>query len=158
MTKKIPQNSSAQFRLEALSMPEPNSGCWIWMRTINTAGYAHLTYLGKSHRGHRLSWKIYKGQIPIGMYVLHHCDNRACINPDHLFLGTAADNMVDMIKKNRQRHDRGELASRAILTEQDVLEIRASTLSMKELVRKYGVHRNTIDAVRLRQSWKYLAG
>lgn len=153
---RAPVKSSAQYRIETNSIPEPNSGCWIWLKCLNHHGYAHLTYKGKQHRGHRLSWETYHGPIPDGLLVLHRCDNRACVNPEHLFVGTYADNMGDMIKKGRDRHDRGERASRAILTERDVIEIRTSTLSLTELCKRYSAHRNTIDAVLKRQSWKHL--
>jgi hypothetical protein len=80
-------------------MPEPNSGCWIWVhgrsRRNNYPGFYQW-------RAHRVSWIINKKQqIPKGLFVCHHCDNKLCINPKHLFVGTASDNMIDKVKKGR---------------------------------------------------------
>jgi hypothetical protein len=84
---------------------EAKSGCWEWTGTSNQLGYGLVTY--KADHGwttttaHRKYWELVKGKIPEGMQVNHRCDNRICINPDHMFLGTQLDNMRDMIKKRR---------------------------------------------------------
>jgi hypothetical protein len=79
-------------------------GCWLWTGTINKAGYGQITPR-KGHKAlaHRLSWMMLRGDIPPGMCVLHHCDNPPCVNPEHLFIGTAKDNMQDMYRKGRAR-------------------------------------------------------
>jgi HNH endonuclease len=86
-------------RFEAKYMPEPNSGCWLWMGSIRGQGYAQ-TGVGERY-AHRFSYEHYKGKIPEGMRVLHKCDTPTCVNPDHLFLGTAKDNTHDALKKGR---------------------------------------------------------
>lgn len=90
-------------RFEAKYIPEPNSGCWIWTGAPQrTRGrYGSFNYFGKPTPAHRVSWLLYRGEIPLGLYVLHRCDNGFCVNPDHLFLGTQQDNMDDMTKKGR---------------------------------------------------------
>jgi hypothetical protein len=76
--------------------------CWHWMGVRNTFGYGRMTYEGRSQVAHRLSYRAFVGEIPEGLSVLHRCDNRACINPEHLWLGTYSDNMRDCIAKGRR--------------------------------------------------------
>lgn len=80
---------------------EDKSGCWIWMGRPNFYGYGQFMMMYKNYRAHRLSYEIHKGKIPNGMHVCHTCDIRLCVNPKHLFLGTAKDNMHDCHKKGR---------------------------------------------------------
>ncbi len=79
-------------------------GCWVWMANTFRNGYGGFTLNGKHTLAHRASWVIFNGEIPTGLQVLHKCDNSLCVNPDHLFLGTAADNIYDMVSKGRQRN------------------------------------------------------
>ncbi len=86
--------------------PEPTSGCWLW-----TAGESHgYGVIGDGHGGaefaHRASWRIFRGDIPSGMNVCHHCDVPFCVNPDHLFIGTQKDNVRDMANKGRHGQQR----------------------------------------------------
>jgi hypothetical protein len=76
-------------------------GCWEWAASLNDAGYGQMSVNGVPDRAHRISWHIHRGEIPDGLFVLHKCDNRRCVKPDHLFLGTHADNMRDMSRKGR---------------------------------------------------------
>lgn len=81
-----------------------SDGCWVWSGTINrTTGYGSLTVERKSRYAHRLAWELDHGPIPAGLCVLHRCDNRRCVRPDHLFLGTFADNTRDMMAKGEAR-------------------------------------------------------
>jgi hypothetical protein len=75
--------------------------CWHWCGVRNTFGYGRMTYEGRSQVAHRLAWIAWNGPIPDGMSVLHKCDNRACVNPDHLWLGTYSDNLRDCWAKGR---------------------------------------------------------
>ena len=89
-------------RLEANSIPEPNSGCLIWIGPAHWKGYGQIHKDGKKQRAHRVAWTLKNGPIPEGLCVLHHCDMPPCINPDHLFIGTQQDNVADMIAKGRR--------------------------------------------------------
>lgn len=88
---------------EIRSMPEPNSGCHIWlgpqMKLRN--GYGNFICEGVQKRAHRAAWEFYRGPIPAGLHVLHRCDTPLCVNPNHLFLGTQQDNMKDKRRKGR---------------------------------------------------------
>lgn len=79
---------------------EPNSGCWLWVGGWQRAGYGHMHYNGEIV-AHRVSAHLFKGGIPSGLHVLHRCDVRECVNPDHLFFGTHSDNMKDCARKGR---------------------------------------------------------
>lgn len=81
---------------------EKTDFCWLWRGKLNSAGYGSITFCGKKYGTHRLSYEIYIGPIPDGMCVLHKCDNRKCVNPSHLWIGTNSDNQKDCIKKERQ--------------------------------------------------------
>jgi hypothetical protein len=108
---------SAQDRVHLLSIPEPNSGCWLWIGTgrTNPSGleYGRLVFGSRSDgsrrsvSAHRLSYTAFKGEIPTGMNVLHKCDVPFCVNPDHLFLGTQGENMQDCLMKGRVRNWQG---------------------------------------------------
>lgn len=92
--------------IEKWSIPEPNTGCVLWTGSLVNDTYGQLSFRGESHRAHRASYQAFKGPIPPGLYVLHHCDTPACVKPEHLFLGTAGDNARDCARKGRNRGPR----------------------------------------------------
>ena len=111
-------------------------------------------------QAHRFSWELYKGSIPDGdgyhgVCVLHRCDNRACVNPDHLFLGTQADNIRDMIRKGRNDDRSGERNFSAKLSQRDVNEIRslAGRLPQRAIAEKFGVSQSQISHIIRGAGW-----
>lgn len=130
--------------------------CWNWLAGCGKAGYGSLTIRQKRWTSHRFAWTITNGTIPDGLFICHSCDNRKCCNTSHLFLGTAADNVRDAVSKNRNAS--GEKSSSAILTEQQVREIRKryaqGGITTYGLGDEYGVSFTTIHAVITRRSWK----
>lgn len=80
---------------------EKTESCWLWRGAVDTAGYGDCWFRGRTTGAHRVSWQIFRGEIPDGLFVLHKCDNPICVNPDHLFLGTHSDNMQDASAKGR---------------------------------------------------------
>ena len=133
------------------------SGCWEWQAGRGAGGYGAFCWRGSERRAHRISYEAYKGAIPDGMVVRHTCDNPACINPDHLTVGTMKDNAADRQLRGRGHKLRGETVGTAKLTEKEVLEIRASSLSLREVAEKYGIDHSNAWAIRAGKSWKHLS-
>ena len=133
--------------------PEPFSGCWLWTRGITGGGYGTSYMNGNPIVAHRLSWIFYRGDIPAGMFVCHKCDIKLCVNPDHLFLGTQYDNMLDASRKKRLPRGKGELNGQSKLSWVKAQFIRSSKQTNTELARKFGVDRKTIRCVRNNTTW-----
>lgn len=146
-------------------------GCWEWTACRNWGGYGKLGTGGKHGEtilAHRFSWEFHVGPVPTGLLVLHRCDNRLCVRPDHLFLGTHAENSADMVAKKRQSRGearalvarRGEGHGRAKLTAEDVFEIRRlyrpGVVTLKALAQKYGVGSYAIWAASTGKTWAHL--
>jgi hypothetical protein len=140
------------------------SGCWLWSGKVNDRGYGRLHIAGKDIYAHRAAWEQSRRQrIPEGKIICHHCDTPLCINPDHLYLGTHADNHRDMDERGRRvpppRNDlRGEKSWAHKLTEQQVLEIRASPDLQRVLAERYGVRQNTISRIKTGRRWAHAEG
>jgi hypothetical protein len=132
--------------------------CWLWTGKAIRHGYGAITTRGKSIGVHRLSYELAYGPIPPGMCVCHKCDVRACVRPDHLFLGTLQDNHDDMVRKGR--HVLGPKVRQARLRPDDIPAIRAAyktqRFSHADLARQYRVSTSTIQRVVARESWKHI--
>ena len=137
------------------------NGCWEWTGSTRH-GYGRIT-VGSRRDGpraymstHRYSWEVHYGEIPAGMYVCHKCDNRRCVNPDHLFLGTAKDNAADRESKGRNNHVVGERIGTSKLKVGDINVIRNSSLPSRVIASEYGVNKSTILDVRSGRRWAHV--
>lgn len=145
----------------------PN-GCWIW-KGGHTEGYGQFRLRTRSITAHRISWLIHKGTIPKGMCVLHNCpggDNRECVNPDHLWLGTRGDNNRDCCVKgdsgphnHPERMRRGEGCAFAVLTEEKVKEARGLRLRgwiFPRIASHFGVSVTAVSLAVKRKTWRHV--
>lgn len=139
--------------------------CWEWIAAHYPSGYGKMLVDGRVVGAHRYSWMLHKGPIPRGTgahgwCVCHRCDNKRCVNPAHLFLGTHADNMADKVRKGRQGALRGERHSIAKLSDDDVRSIRhryaEGGVTQTALAREFGVWPGTINYVIHRKFWTHV--
>lgn len=124
--------------------------CWEWQAST-AHGYGQLSVGKHMALAHRFSYELHNGPIPDNLWVLHKCDNPLCVNPAHLFLGTNADNMADMVKKGRQK--------RSKFTDEQIVEIRklrASKYTLQSIADKFDTAKSTVFAIVGRKFWKHI--
>lgn len=176
MRKNTPNSSFTQNRADYLSyflpLVDKTETCWLWIGSIAPNGYGSCRQYRGFRTPHRVAWALWRGDIPHGMYVCHKCDVRVCVNPDHLFIGTPADNNHDMAAKGRLRwatwHQaltqypdrRGEKCATARLSASDVLEIRARydgrISSFKVLAEEFGISPSYVQKIIYRKRWTHI--
>jgi DNA-binding CsgD family transcriptional regulator len=151
-------------RLLEGSVVDEQTSCWNWIKKIHSTGYGQLGINGKVETAHRASYMWFVGPIPRGraLEVRHFCNNRKCINPSHLGLGTKSDNQQDSIRHGTKfiPAQRGEQIWSAKLTEEDVLKIRcllSEGHTNREIAELFDIGNGAVSKIRLRQRWKHLA-
>ena len=139
--------------ITANSTPVPESGCWLWTLGWSAKGYGATKYGGFNY-AHRASFAAFVGPIPDGMMVCHKCDTRACVNPDHLFLGTPKDNIADASRKGRMHPGTSNYNSK--LTPDVVRQIRSTKgrVSAREWARRTGTSHATVAMARRGDTWR----
>lgn len=145
----IKWSTTATYEDTFWSKVRKSDGCWEWLAAKNGNGRGAVSFRGKMDLAYHVAWILTHGEIPDDLYVLHRCDNPGCVNPDHLFLGTQADNIADKVAKGRQA--RGADYSNARLTQAQAEEIRtryqAGGISTYQLAREYGVSQQTTHRI-----------
>lgn len=130
------------------------TACIEWNKAKDKAGYGVSWLNGKWIRAHRKAYIQNKGEIPDDLVVRHTCDNKACVNPDHLILGTHQDNSTDMVSRDRQA--KGSLVGTAKLTEEIVVMIRSLSGSSQQLAKFFDCSKTTIKDIRNNKIWKHI--
>jgi hypothetical protein len=153
MLKNKPRGRPIAERIAEKAKPV-ESGCHEWQGCLLPNGYGQVHLKGKTVLAHRAAYEVANGPIPDGLFVLHSCDNRKCVNPDHLSVGTRDDNAADMVSKLRQAH--GTKNGHAKLTSEQVRDIRAAIGSCKEIGARYSVTYSTVSMIRSGRIWKHV--
>lgn len=160
-----PKPRSATERFASYVSPEPNSGCWLWTGGLSAKGYGRFRMGGKGAQQvgpHVFSYMLNVGKVPQGMYVLHHCDVPCCVNPSHIYVGTAADNARDAVARKRMKglfasgHDPRRGRKNRKLTDADVRAIRSDLRVASVVAPEYGVCRSTIEKIRLGRLYRHV--
>ena len=134
------------------------NSCWEWTAAKINAGYGQVSLNGTTVLAHRFAWVLHFGDIPEGLCVLHKCDNRGCVRPDHLWLGTKADNQRDMVDKGRSARLQGEDHGRSKLTEAQAILIKNTypAASQYLLADVYGIDQSQISRIINGDNWRHL--
>jgi hypothetical protein len=144
-----PADEMARLLLKVSRSPD---GCWLWMDALDKDGYGKFQAAGgTTERAHRASWRLHGGQAADGLLCLHRCDNRACVNPEHLFLGTQRDNIQDMISKGRRGNPNAGIDAGV------AAQIKAALLSGRrgvDVAADFGVSRATVYQIKSGKTWK----
>lgn len=143
---------SVQERFD-VSHRKSDVGCWNWIGSL-VRGYGSLMDNYKRKYAHRVSYELHVGAIPEGKYVCHRCDNPLCVNPAHLFLGTAKDNISDMIRKGRRRPDYfGENSRKAKITNVQASQIRSDPRTYRAIGADFGLSSSAVSNIKNGITW-----
>ena len=138
-------------RFEDKCMPEPMSGCWLWIAGFLHNDYGSFFYEGRNQKASRVAWKIYRGPIPEGLCVLHKCDIRSCVNPDHLWLGTVADNNADTRRKGRAVFMPGDYRGHVKVTDKQIDRLRylraTTDITLEDLGKQFGLTKGYVGQI-----------
>lgn len=169
MRERVEISEEAASRFWSKVDKRGDNDCWLWTGSRSRSGYGSLTMSGKPMKAHRVSFMMANDGIPKGLFVCHTCDNPPCVNPRHLFSGTARDNVEDMVRKGRNvrpvrdeskvAYVRGMTSPAAKLTDQDVLDIRrrrATGELRKFIAADYGVDVTLVSQIAYKKIWKHI--
>jgi hypothetical protein len=141
---------------EKVDVRDPHE-CWRWLASTKDGGYGKIAdEEGRIQLAHRVAYRLVVGDIPSEQVVCHRCDNSGCVNPQHLFLGTQADNLRDMRVKRRDNPPRGSRHPKARLDEALVARIRADARSHRRIARDYGIGKSTVGMVKAGVTWTHV--
>jgi predicted XRE-type DNA-binding protein len=133
--------------------------CWEWTAGKDRYGYGSIRINNKVLRTHRVSYQLHYGDFDIALFVCHKCDNKKCVNPEHLFLGTHQDNMTDKVNKGKQPNLIGKNNPNTKLTEDNVIQIKKLLfvgMKQREIAQKYNVSQNQISQIKNNKAWKHI--
>lgn len=133
--------------------------CWVWVSGVWRSGYGRFDLSGSSRRAHIVAWTFTHGPPSDGLEVCHACDNKLCVRPSHLWVGTHAENMADMVAKGRSPRMQGEAHHQAKLTEADVREmrrLRAERVTYRDLAERFGVSQSMIGQIVQGRAWTHV--
>ncbi len=139
-----------------IDIPDDPMRCWEWQSNLYATGYGLYNFQGKTQRAHRIMWYLIHNKWP-EQFLLHSCDNKICVNPNHLREGTQKENITDAMQRNRLA--KGEQHGQAKLTEKDVLEIRSEYqkgVRQKQLAKQYQINQSQVSAIVRRKRWSHI--
>ena len=147
---------SAEARFMSKTMPEPNSGCWLWIGSTRKDGYGRFSLRdSKPILAHRASYELFCEAPANDMKVCHKCDNPSCVNPDHLFIGTQRDNVIDAVSKGKF-FGRNHCIGNGKLTADQAKEIKISTKPQKDLAAQFNVSISSIQKIKYGKFWNWV--
>mgnify|MGYP002397563630 CR=1 FL=1 len=135
-----------------------DAGCFVWLRAKNNMGYGVFRRGGKNFYAHRYAWELQNGPIQPGLVICHRCDNPSCCNPNHMFVGSQAENLADMVRKGRSA--KGAQHSQAKIAAHQVIAIRglyaAGGATHADIAKQFGISREAVGLIVRRQRWAHL--